>query len=1799
MIIPIVNNARVYDGIVSSEIIGSKISPCENYLAVITKESLQILSNRHNRILISRFILNNFKEKFCGTFSGNLEWSNNSKLLILGSSSYQHVFVFRLHLHSPLEITNESGHFSESESSFEDSGIDSDEYDDDNDSNENGNRNEKRRDYIYGKNELENFLIISDSVSKVSNNDRFVFITEELENGLINIPSVNVPDEIFDSFQEDLLSFQLISEYGTLTDKNEKTNSETGIEFSTSYAKLDLIGIINVFYKFNSFLLIFDQNVNEYVLLFTLNEFPILILITISNSSLRRRNIFLTDLISFNQIGYEFNNNFQACPFSALNPIYNLELNKKNFFSGYLDLNIPNKEIKLENLERLNIYSQIQESIKELPFSADYPQNYCLSLMETLINHSNKGFEFSLENKPNFSGFGVGSLEYNEIHDWLTITAKPMNSLLLFSWNSPLSFDVNYQDYVASGINNDDQIINFLRFPFGFIIKAAGVLRSKILNRYRRIVTICDESLQLTEKLGIEFELCGSHIDDDSSFEVDFENRKLKSKSKTNYSSSLNQKELFIEVLSLEEMSCIKLENGLQSTENNIFGKPKINCIFSLKLSEIISNVSLFSNIPYMSVSNSDIYITITLEESGIFVIDSFSGKIYFKINKDISKIQNSIIFKHAVIISNDLSMLYQVEIKAEDEDHEKLCLIELPIYKLVEKRSSFCKLSNNCQALPYCENLIFLGMESIGVLQCNYRNFKLDFDSESNDFNNLESNQVEKDSNIKLNSKCKSFGYNNDNSGKYNQKTTPDFGGIISSCIEFQTDLLLKSIPIPPSIYINHNWPINEAYVNKSGNYILVSGYRGCAIYDLINSRWRLFCDLSHELLLCKPNLPFGWINEWTFFLSVDSSLLLNTFHDLITSNDDLWEVSAFEKNKLYETYIQSLSRKLKTIKNHQNKINNEEICIVFFDIRNSLDVRNIIGLIPFCSSCPLLVVNNVSKPEDDLFILYTDDFVLTAYEDESPSNFSFIPSEIKWVINLSETLNEHPVEILLIKKCLEFCIFLVLKNDRKLYKLIVYYQPSENILDKKCEFKFLPINKSCIEFDENLLYFNNSNIIKFGFMEFCSSCKNNERPEKSCESIEITSFSNKRINCKMSSNITNIDNILKDASNLLQDEFKLGENNIFELLKRNDLRKFVGNCLNRNINTVSDKLPLYWENIEELDIYGIIWYLTESQQIFLLPLIDEIGVEENKKYSPLTPILVQSFQTKPNHTHVINFFPGLASFLLLESYSSKKKINNQFNFESTISKSLSSLIIEPKIILKMCQSLSPVLQDLINVPNKFLRSKIIREFLNPIISYIKVYPLENILKILINIFENMLFPILKNSCKEYKKTLNEIIQKMVSFFKKNGLVDENVTEELICNYLKEIFYIVGPNLKTCNKRFCGHDKEVSIIESIQSEIMNSSPSIQEMIQLMEIIEESLEIVHLNTCSIESLSLIENTSAQSKIFAYLVISIIRKIDPVIAPCIIFPIIDQNPNNLFQQCIKNKNYSNAMLYLTILQSFIGPYFVRYEHSLLLLHNILSSINITNYCHLFPMVNQTIKFIFIIFKPNNLSIKTPLSKITEPVSIVGMNNCNNLQLDCLVFLNKIDSILEFHFLSKLIQIEWLCIIIMCKSLGMNFNSWFTHCLQKYFPLWFSDENLNSFSYLTSNSFFNLVISIQHKFNLFNVKENSICLFDETFQQNSSNSTEVDKKNLLSKVLSNNDDNFFSNIHKNNSEIFFQNFSIQNNIIVIQVIKQFFKSFLSNYFPLPALAIAYACNDVYSVHKVLHDFPNIIGNLHAIS
>ncbi|KAJ1604704.1 hypothetical protein OIY81_3669, partial [Cryptosporidium canis] len=1722
MIIPQLNNSRVYDGIVNDEILGSRISPCENYLAIITKDSLQIVSNRHNRILISRYILSDISD---GEFDGSLDWSGNSRLLILGSSTQQHVFIFRLDLQSPLEISNDSGYLSELDSSSDDlTSTSSISNDDDND--------ETRQ--------LKDNFFIADSILKVNNNnERFVFITEELENGLTSIPSVNVPEEIFDNFQEDLLSFQLISEYGTLTEKNQVVNSETGVEFSTSYVKLEFAGTINIFHKFNSFLILFDPNTMQHVILFALKIFPIIHFVMISNSKLSRKNLFLTDLIS-TPYEYDLRNSHGSCSF--IHPIYSLEPIERICFSGYLDTSESNKEINLEILDRLSISDHIKENLSKQSYSFDQSnsQNYLpLSLLEVLLTQSH------LEAKPNFSEFGVINLEYNEIHDWIIMIIQPLNSLLLFSWNSSLHLGLSQE--------SDHPHLNLSKPPFGFIVKDTGTLMAKMLNKHSRIVLICDESIKSTKQI----EICNDQIDHHS-FEFEFMDDDGSYYSKVNECNPVNNRELFIEVLSLED------NEHLQRKDNILHNTVKINRIYILKLSELLCNTCIFSHIPTIEISNNDMYITIVLDD-GIFVINSFSGKLHFKINPNNGEYEspNTTSFKHASMISNDLSMLYQVQLKsnnndspnendAEHEHQHKFYLIELPLYRLLESRSLSCKVSSEDKDLPYCENLIFIGMESMGLLHCNSRSLNLDSISmESANKNNI---SLEDLHHLNKNTIEPSSLHFNTTSNHY-QGVNPDLGGVIASCLELYSDLTLQSIPIPPSIYINHNWPIREAYINRSGNYILVSGYRGCAVYDLINSRWRLFCDLNHELLLCKPNLPFGWVNEWIFFLSVDSSLLLNTFHDLITS-DDIWQISAFEKNKLYEAYIQALTGKLKPVRGHQDEsYRHGEVCFVFFDIRNSLDIRNIIGIIPFCSSHPLLIANSIYKFQDDLFVLYTSDFVLTAYEDLDSSQYTFIPSEIKWMIDLSEVWRDHPVEILLIKKNTESCTFIVLHKDWRLYRLTVLYQQNENVLNKKCEYKLERIQNSCIEAEESLNLHYSSNVMKFGFIEFPLSCKDTDYLKDPTPKASSSYLQSK---CAMNQTWPNSDQILEDAVQLLQNELNFPPN-ILELLHSCELKRSLEDCTSPHPRNALEKSPLYWDGIEEYDLSGIIWYLTESQQIFFLPLIEESNDEDASKRSPLSPILVQSFQTKLSHTHIVNFFPGLSSFIALDSHPQTRGIGDQSCSDKVSGRATSFLIIESRPVLKLYQSISPILQDLINIQNLPARSKIIREFIHPLVSYIKMYPLESILNILVNVFENMLFSMLKDSCKDYKKSLKEKMNRVISLSER----DDSVAGKVSIQDLSEVFYTVAPNLRICRRELCNHYRKMSLMEMIQHDIMVNSQSIRDVIQVLELVQESLP-------------LLDTDSTQSNVFTYLVISVIRKIDPVIASCIVFPAINRSPSDLFKQCMQFKSYSNAMLYLTVMQYSVGPYLIRLEDSLLLLENILIRTDVTNYNKLFPLVSQTLKFIFLIFKPSNISIKTPLAEIQSSLSIVGPSSCNNTKLDLDAFISKIDGILEFHFVSKLMQIEWTYITIMCNNLGMSFNAWLTHCLKKYHPLWFSNQDLESLHNLSSPSFSNLVISIRHKFCLFNIMENSISLFDDDTQQTPHELPETTQTRSLANSY---------NIHlpKDNPEILLQNLSTNNKPIDTQTIKLFFKAFLSNSFPLPALAIAFACNDVYSVHK----------------
>ncbi|KAF7458815.1 RIC1 protein [Cryptosporidium felis] len=1689
MIIPLVDDSRTYDGILNGDLIGSKISPCENYIALVTKESLQIVSNRHNRVLVSRYTLKVTQGQTSntfGTFSGLIEWSKNSRLLVLGSSTQQHLFFFELLLHSPLEISNETGYISRSDTSEE-------------------------SEYL-SETELGKEITDQVSLPQVSENDYegFVFITEELENGLANAPSINVPDEVFDNFQEDLLSFQLITEYGTLTEKCEISHSETSIDFSTSYVKLEVLGVSSTFYKYESFLLTFDHSKLSYAILISLKELPIVILKYFSSASVSsRRNLFLSDFVSLTNCS-------ESRSFDSRDGL-------RSTLSSHL-YGPNSKEIKLENLDRPMVSAYIESQFRTHLAACSWDSHLRVeSLMETLIS-CNRSFSSPGRNFmhiENFNGIGIGNLKFNEKFDLVTMLVKPFNSLLLFPWKEPLGIShgqdsdrtggFNIVDYESSSSCTEDCASLSVS---GFVIRASGILEYSMLAENPRIIAVVEKtSSSLNEEV------------EDMLFNCEHEDKDFGSSDNPQ-----NLEELVIEVLSFEERISGARRNGF----NINFGK--LNCTFSLSLSKYFTRMDSFAAVHGMNISKNDRFVVLTLEKYGILVLDCFSGKMAFKI-EDERRNRNETssftsdnhpkrLFKHARMISNDLAFLYQIK-----DENFSYRLIEIPVYRLIDPISSVCRLVGDRNDKPSCENLVFLGLESFGIAQCSSRNLGLDsIESCPEKYSESTSKKILET-------------FVNQNSVSL---TKP-------SGFEYRSKLTIESIPIPPSIYINHNWPISGIFVNQNGSLALVSGYRGCAIYDLRSGRWRLFCDLFHELLLCKPNLPFGWITEWVFFLCVDSNLLLNTIHNLIVSENSIWEISAFEKNKLYERYIESLTFNIRS--------GGEEVCVVFFDARNALDIRNVVGLIPSCSSTPLLIAN-VPNSQNSPFIVYTDDFVLTAYDSRNSQSFSFeVSSEKKWAVDLSSSWSSHPLEILLVRETGEYCSLLILHRNQRLYRLTVFYRDqSKSGLEKNCEFRLEPAFGSAVGAFEDSYYSSIGNISKFGFVEFPIEYEDFEKDE-TVESENQTADPRP-------------ESLLEDAISLLREaEFNASNFDLKELLGNKVLHDFVWNQENSKVVSFkSGRNSLYCEGDENTEISSFVWLFTEAYKIWLIPLTSEESAEYKANFDTvrnmqLSPIAIHPSQMSPKHKTVVNFFPELASFIILEPLTIKEVPDSNPD------------ICEIGTCITLNQSLSPIILNFIQTPDYFSRLRLMSRLLRPIIDFLELHPLESITDLATSIFEELLYPLLKDSCKEYKKNLDTQIESMIMLSKESGLLSEINDIKPICDFVRELFFIVGPNLKLCSL-----NREQGVVEMTQNKAIWTSSNALELKNMFGFIKKVLRI-GADFCLEEKQC--ESNNISVEILTYLAVSMVRKIDPVVAPCIVFPILGWNPVELFQLSLRNKSFRNAMLYLTILQSFTGPYFVRYEHSLSLLHCILLNMSIINSDKLLPLARQILKFIFIVFKPDSVNMRAPLTKQPGPISIIGLSNCNNLQLDCLVFLNKIDSILEFHFISKLIQIEWASLLLTCKALNMNFNVWLSHCTQKFNPLWLSNENSECSNPYSSPKFFNLVIAIQHKFNLFNIKENSISLFEDFAAGDYSETPE-----FAECVSSRINKDLLSSIHLENQPNFLQeNNKLSQKALPDPIIKIFFNAFLSNSIPIPALAIAYACNDVYSVHKLLHDFPNM--------
>ncbi|KAH8741275.1 hypothetical protein FG386_000182 [Cryptosporidium ryanae] len=1866
MLLPLVSNKRVYDGIVEGDIIGIKISPCENFIAIVSYNSVQIVSNRRNRVLVARKYLDREvigEKDETVSFNGKIQWSRNSQIIVLGASSNKHVLIYNLNLTSPLDFSSENDRFKSDFTSptYEE---DKDDYSDtasrngddfkikNSWSSKNGGGLGNADTYIKDNTMNCSGIELGNSEFKSNNSDRkFFFLTEEIENGLIKVPSINVPDELIDKFEDELLSFQLLNEFGTVVNKNklgytgfsetgenETQDSDKKIEFSTSFCKICLNKVVNLYYNYSSFELIYDNNIMDYVLLFALYRYPILVLTPVSNPN-KRRNILLNEFVTFKELNLQINGvsgnynqindeerglnlnlsekkresvSFNFCSNSLL-PVLSPSFTQGNCISSLLLESVQgdlNREIKLDNMKREFTSNYINDALKArngtfFPSSKFECNNYQSIIDHLIYENSKYGIkDYNFEGDM-YTNIEASCVSYNISLDWISLLIRPWNSLLLFSWRNSFSSTIPgdcLSQNLDSELNSksDDMLI-------GLILKANGVIEYSVVEKNNQPLIV---SITNTCLVDYESELFSgmNKIEHVIHSENDYDcHRDSNHRNKCDFDYEKEDNNYLIEIFTLIRDSI------------NV----NIECVFSLELSKVIEGLTnkILSDTINLEVICDSNFIILTLNKDGIMAIDILTGKVTFTIglcnkNKRLNNCNiksdniNSNIYHdksnslsdclvtiiNSKMISSDFGLLIQIK----GHDHENCDainsqLIEIPIYKLITSNSTICSLENEHNRIS-CENLVFIGTDNIRIAQCNSRNLNLEFNSENlneEDFSlNCNSVLIPSDEFKRSVRAINDLSYYNCDKSNLTHKNkvdhcnsrsvcnvSDDSDAILSSFNVFTGELSLESIQTPPSIYINHNWSIKEAYLNKSGNYLLISGFRACAIFDITNSRWRLFCDVVHELLLCKPNLPFGWVTDYLLFLVVDSSLLLTTFHDLITSSDDLWEMSVFEKNLMYEKYTSNLEDRL-NINNKSNE-NNCDLCIVFFDIRNSLDIKNVVGIIPFCST-PILIVNS-KKDVNNSFIVYYKNYSLICYESDSENKES-APTKTKWLIDLSLEWVCHPIDMLLIQENSNLAVILVLNSSYRLFKLVIFHGNLENSLNKKCKYHLeslipdnTPFSIKYEGIDDDTVYISKSNfetynfnkILKFGYY-----------------SISKYDFQVKKVKDESEDNpVINADNLIGELTSnfdaifkLLKNEYKLIENfDVKNIIFNNNLMDYLidrlGNKVCSSEFTDNDELKSSFHNNTDSNISGLIWYITQDSNIFVLPVnFDECSFNENyndhlvkANKKKKAPILVKSFNFNCNLVYLVNFIPQLGSLLVLESNSNIhiKEVNeNGISLVNEFSKNLF------RIKFTLNQIISPLVRDLQINSSGTDKYTLINKFIIPMLKYLKFYPFEEVFNILINIFENMLFEVLSNTCKEYKTLIKEVVSGIIIYLnnEKPLLSCKNDELDLISYYINDVLQIYLSNIKLSEygSNNCSKFGLLSLIKKKISE----SENFKKLMEKIDYIINTLNINNNNT----------NNRVQFRLFSHLIISITRKIDSVISPCIIFPIVNLRPIEVFSSCLYNQDFKTSMLYLTLLQSFYGPYSVRFDYSMDLLHHMLLGVNVTNYDTLLRLSDSLIKFILIILKPSTVSLKIPLSKQEDNNSISIVSEyyvSSNSNLNCIMFISKIDCIIEYHFILKLINIEWTDLLIMCEYLDLDFNSWFSHCIQKYKYLWFDDEkNIDSSNYHLSENFKNLVLVIQSKFNFFGINQNTFSLLKEDphFIQ-------------VNQRIHNNLIYFESKSHKVlNSSIKISEFFFYN------VVKRFFSAFLSNIKPIPALAIAHACNDIQSVHKVLHDFPN---------
>ncbi|KAL7066979.1 hypothetical protein ACR3K2_25410 [Cryptosporidium serpentis] len=1715
-------STRTYNNFVNNKILTCSISPCENYLALITTLDVVIVSNRRYRVLLCRSTLRNSETKIdgsdsytCRFHSDTAYWTSDSKYIFIKSMDNSFIFVYEFYRESPISINT----------------------------------------CLDQTNEV---LLYK------SSSEPFLYIAEEIENGIFNLPEVVALEDVADNIHEDLITFQLICEYGTaienikaeVDDTNLKT--EFNSNFGTSHAYIRLNFMIKTPILYGQFIII--SNNDEDKLFITSKDFPIIWTMDIhcKNEALVLNTVYLTNLIA----SYNFHEDLVPLPTS--NNLFDI--------SGTMESMVIPIYAPLTVSDSLSDHLQVCGSLctednktgkGSYTISTDFSQNsydyikpfdlsiqgivYELLSLDGNINTTDMFGLIQLLNMINMRSFynentdiscscNIKNLRFDPLFNFLGIILNPWKSLLIFTWDQPLLLGIE--------LKNKDIKNSIILPPIGFILKYKSVVNFEFCGKYNRIAIITEYDDTVTN-----FSL--------SSLEED-----VIEKCNKNYS----LKDYFIEIYSISgrivTKSKIKNKDNIKA-ECKSYKCNLVQCIFSLKLSSLFSNTTTLHN-PWISCSRNCDFFMVCTESHGVLFLNILTGKIVCKpyiIDKKKSEDFQLYTVQFSAIISNDLCLLIQLkkdmmtslnmdnyinDINYDQENSNfQLQLLEIPFYRMINCRGSLASLDEafNFQQQS-CENAVLLGIDNLGVLQPCSRSME-------------SSNQM-------------------------------------NYCDSFIIELTIEKIPLPPSIYTCHNWPFSQASLNKSGNFIALSGYRGIAIYDLTDSRWRLFADISHELLLTKPNLPMGWLNEWIMFLCVRSDLLLETFHNIITDSENIWNISLDETHRLYERYIEVIKKSLRKQDNQVLDTINTQTSIVFFDVRNSLDIRNIIGIIPFCSCIPLIVVQNSGNNLESFFV-YTQDFILTSYQDDKVDSYS-PPIHLYWMIDLSEIWIEHPKQITLISENQLETIFLVLHEDSNLYKITVYHNKMELLLNKKAKFNIECLNKIINNLQTNLSMESAlDNVINFGFVSLNTNSIHNK-------------YNKKILNKEGFSKIDYIKKEIKD--NLNKDIVKQNKNNEYdngnypyfqlnqsETVKIKDLdyttdytksvnSSFNGLSQNQQENSynieiwdlfhnqhlveqikiayqgnidnkfgTSEVIPPIWDSID-LKMEGIIWYQTCSQQIFMVPTLFNNNSEQNTvdngtilKYK-FYPIQVCSFQMSLDFVYTLNMIPALGSTFSIVNYSNPDNLNSYQ-------------------IVCVFNSYIPTLIQEIFLNNGKLAENYITRFLIPIIRYSYNCPNKLIISFIQNIFERIIRILLVGSVKDYHIILGNVIDKVIELNYKSYIESFNKQEFL------DFALTYGPTVNLTDEQ-----NLLKYIFDICLRISWHTNKLEKLINIFKKLFFYTEFFPENCI----LSMWSN----------IIILCIRKTNSLIAPSVIFPLIQFNPIDMYLKCIQIKEYESASLYLTLIQSFVGPWIIRRKHTLYMIENMFeldSSSQVSKYYHL---CYQLINFIFAVFKSPVPNINIPLSEqdyssfqlienLMEYSKIYIIHNTSINSPNLLSLCTSIDQIIAKHILKKLTLLEWSDLIIMSQIFKINLKEWIHFSISQYdhylSSLWLRDFSLTQDQLPYSSEFINLVICIKCQFHLFNIGENEFYLYED-FPQ--------DDDGLNSPIIQ--DIKIFDQSDKDYFQLISGSIDISKQFFKI-VLKPFFNIFLTLSMPIQALAIAYACNDYYSVKKVILDFPHI--------